>query len=99
MTHNSEDVRVLVIDKIWGYATMIFLVSLPWSAFTSSDVIPVAAIAGATVATIVVWRSPDREDNSLTDSIKNLERRVSDLETICTQEDVPRRIRRWDTED
>lgn len=100
MTHDSEDVRVLATGKIWGFATVMLVICIPLGFVTGGGVIALAAIAGATIATIFVWRSPDREDDSLTNSIKNLERRIADLETICTQEiDVSRRIRRWDTED
>ncbi len=50
---------------------------------------PLAVIIGATVSTVIVWRSFEHQPKNspfLTNSIKELEQRISNLEIICSNQ-------------
>ncbi len=70
---------------IWGCAVGMFALCIPLIAIAKSGLIlPVLVILGASGGTAAVWLSPDqqRKENILT--IKALEDRVMNLETIYT---------------
>lgn len=106
MTPKSErNIRVAATSKIWSFATGMLALCIPLSAATKSGVIlPLAVLSGAAVGTVAVWRSSDNQSrNSLlsTNSIKILEQRVANLETICNNQelDLQRKIEQLEAKD
>lgn len=93
MARKSErDIRVAATSKIWGIATGMLALCIPLSTFTrSGPILPLAVISGAAVGTVAVWRSSDNKSKTnplLTNSIKELEQRVANLEIICSSQEL-----------
>ena len=66
-------------------------ICIPLSAVTKSGaILPLAVISGAAVGTVAVWRSSNNQSRNplLTDSIKTLEQRIVNLETICSNQEL-----------
>lgn len=106
MTPKSErNIRVAATSKIWSFATGMLALCIPLSAVTKSGaILPLAVLSGAAVGTVAVWRSSDNQSrNSLssTNSIKMLEQRVANLETICNSQelDLQRKIEQLEAKD
>jgi hypothetical protein len=103
MANNTEtDTRVSATKQIWGYATGMLVICIPLVGVTrSGPILPLAVVTSAAIGTVAVWRGNRELNDNLTNSIKNLEQRVVDLETICSSQEVElqRRIRRLDAED
>jgi len=103
MAHNTEtDIRVSATKRIWGYATGMLVICIPLVAVTrSGPILPLAVVASTAIGTVAVWRGNRELNDNLTNSIKNLEQRVVDLETICSSQEIElqRRIQRLDRED
>ena len=101
----ERNIRVAATSKIWSIATGMLALCIPLSAVTKSGaILPLAVISGAAVGTVAVWRSSDsrsRSSSLLTNSIKTLEERVANLETICSHQelDLQRKIKQLESED
>ncbi|MUL37175.1 hypothetical protein [Gloeocapsopsis dulcis] len=100
---SKSKIRVAATGTIWGFATGMLAICIPLTTISNSGIIlPLAVISSAVVGTWAVWQSPDnKSSNNLVNTIKNLEQRVADLETISSshESDLQRKIRRLDTED
>jgi hypothetical protein len=92
MAHKTEkDIRVAATSRIWVLATVMLAICIPLSAITGSVLLPIAVILAAAVGTIAVWRSSDNQSKTsplLTNSVKHLEQRVSNLEIICSSQEL-----------
>ncbi len=88
----ETDIRVAATSKIWGIATAMLALCIPLSAVTrSGPILPLAVISGAAVGTVAVWRSSDNQSKTsplLTNSIKELQQRVANLEIICSSQEL-----------
>ncbi|MCX7592278.1 MAG: hypothetical protein N2235_00690 [Fischerella sp.] len=87
----DQDVRVTATSKIWGITVGILAVCIPLSAVTKSGpLLPLAAIAGAAVGTVAVWRYDDQESRTnylQPQQLQKLEQRIENLETIVSSYD------------
>lgn len=105
MTPKSQkDIRVAATSKIWAFATGMLALSIPLVGITGVSAIPLAVIIGAAVSTVMVWRSFEHQPKNsplLTNSIKELEQRISNLETICSDQelDLQRKINHLKSKD
>ena len=92
MTSKSErNIRVAATSKIWTFATGMLAICIPLSVVTKSGaILPLAVISGADVGTVAVWRSSNNQSRNplLTNSIKTLEQRIINLETICSNQEL-----------
>lgn len=90
MTSDSteSDPKVRATAAIWGCAVGMFGICIPLVAITESGVLlPLLVMLGAGGGTVAVWVAPDkrqREEISLVQTVKSLEERVMNLETIYT---------------
>jgi hypothetical protein len=90
MNHKSTErnPKVRATAAIWGSATGMLAVCIPLVAITNSGIIlPLLVILGAGGGTVAVWFAPDqrhREETRLLQTVKVLEERVINLETIYT---------------
>ena len=94
--HQPEDIRVTATTKIWGLTVGILAICVPLSAVTRSGaIIPLAAIAGAGVGTVAVWRSDAKkyQNQVLSPQQVELEQRIADLETIVSGDDFDLRMK------
>ncbi|MBW4567108.1 MAG: hypothetical protein KME31_03505 [Tolypothrix carrinoi HA7290-LM1] len=95
--HQPEDIRVTATTKIWGLTVGILAICVPLSVVTKSGaIIPLAAIGGAGVGTVAVWRSGDKKyQNKLLSpqQVELLEQRIADLETIVSGEEFDLRMK------
>lgn len=91
-----EDIRVTATTKIWGLTVGILALCVPLCAITRSGaIIPLAAIAGAGVGTVAVWRSDQKKYPGILSpqQVELLEQRISDLETIVSDDDFELRMK------
>jgi hypothetical protein len=92
-----EDIRVSATTKIWGLTVAILAICVPLSAVTKSGaIVPLAAIAGATIGTVAVWRSDVKKYQNQVLSpqqVELLEDRIADLETIVSGDDFDLRMK------
>jgi hypothetical protein len=92
-TENNPKVRATA--AIWGCAIGMLGVCIPLVAITNSGVLlPLLVILGAGGGTVAVWLAPDerqREELRLAQTVKLLEERVRNLETIYTSLPEPAR--------
>jgi hypothetical protein len=101
----ETDIRVAATSKIWGFATGMLALCIPLSAVTKSGaILPLAVMSGAAVGTVAVWRGSDNQSRNkplLTNSIKELEQRVANLETICSNQelDLQNKIKQLESKD
>ena len=105
MAHKpGKDIRVAATSKIWGLATVMLAICVPLAAVTGGGVVlPIAVILWASVGTVAVWRSSDNQSENRplsTNSVKQLEQRVANLEIICSSQelDLHSKIRQLDSE-
>jgi hypothetical protein len=95
--HQPEDIRVTATTKIWGLTVGILAICVPLSAVTrSGPIIPLAAIAGAGIGTVAVWRSDDKKYQNKVlspEQVELLEHRLANLETIVSGEDYDLRMK------
>lgn len=84
--------RVAATAKIWGTTVGILALCIPLSAVTRSGaILPLAALSGAAVSTVAVWRADDKKSqpNYLAQQqIELLETRIANLETIISSNDL-----------
>lgn len=84
----ESDPRVRATATIWGCAIGMFGICIPLVGITKSGVIlPLLVILGAGGGTAAVWFAPDKrqqEEIRLAQTVKALEERVINLETIYT---------------
>ncbi|MBO3460776.1 MAG: hypothetical protein KME33_09135 [Aetokthonos hydrillicola CCALA 1050] len=84
--------RVAAISKIWGLTVGIVAVSIPVSiANETGVVIPIAAIGGASLSSVAIWRSDDQKSKNRhlqQRQIELLEQRIANLETIIGSNDL-----------
>jgi hypothetical protein len=104
MTKTVQDPKVISTTRIWGITVGILAVCIPLSAVTNSGaVLPLAAIGGATVGTIAIWRSDERKSKAALQpqQIEQLEQRVANLETIVSNEefDLQNKIKQLEERD
>ncbi|MBD2204368.1 hypothetical protein H6G33_33595 [Calothrix sp. FACHB-1219] len=89
---SADNFRVAATAKIWGTTVGIFALCIPLSAVTRSGaILPLAALGGAAVGTVVVWRGDDKKSqpNYLAQQqIQLLEARIANLETIVSSNDL-----------
>lgn len=87
----SQDIRLIATSKIWGFTVGILAVCVPLSAVTRSGaVVPLAAIGGAAVGTIAVWRSDQKKlqpNSGQQQHVELLEQRIANLEAIVSSEE------------
>ena len=80
--------KVFATAIIWAFATGMLGICVPLVSLTNSGVIlPLLAIFGASLSTIVVWRPLNPRVRQLTEQVANLqtlEQRVKNLEAICS---------------
>lgn len=90
MNHQSteRDPRVRATAAIWGCAIGMFGICIPLVAITKSGILlPLLVMLGAGGGTAAVWLAPDKRQQaeiSLAQTVKALEERVMNLETIYT---------------
>ncbi|MBD2355542.1 hypothetical protein H6G41_13110 [Tolypothrix sp. FACHB-123] len=86
--HNS---RVAATSKIWGTTVGILALCIPLSAVTRSGaILPLAALGGAAVGTVAIWRSDEKKSQANylpQEQIELLEARIANLETIISSND------------
>ncbi|NDJ22868.1 hypothetical protein GS682_14740 [Nostoc sp. B(2019)] len=91
MAKQSQDIRLAATTRIWGLTVGILTICIPLSAVTrSGSILPLAAIGGAAVATIAVWRSDEKRLQTKylqQQQVELLEQRIANLETIVSTDD------------
>ena len=88
-TKASRDPRVQATSAIWGIAVGMLGVCIPLVGITDSGVIlPLLVILGASASTVSVWRTRSQlqapREQQLVKTVAQLEERVRNLETICS---------------
>jgi hypothetical protein len=87
-----QDVRLSATTRIWVITVAILGVCVPLSAVTRSGaILPLVAIGGAAVGTVAVWRSDEQKSKTnylQQQQIELLERRLANLETIVSSDDL-----------
>lgn len=90
MSHKSteKDPKVRATSAIWGCAIGMLGICIPLVAITQSGVLsPLLVILGAGGGTVAIWLAPDPRQHAeghLVQTVKALEERVRNLETIYT---------------
>lgn len=78
--------KVKATSSIWGYATGMLAICIPLVVVTESGILlPFLVALSAAGRTAAIWFSPDKpkqEETELTQTMKILEERVINLETI-----------------
>lgn len=88
MGHKSTEKtsKVKATSSIWGYATGMLAICIPIVAITESGILlPFLVALGAAGGTAAIWFAPDKpepEEIELAQTVKMLEERVINLETI-----------------
>lgn len=87
-----RNVQLATTLGVWIIATGMLALCIPLVTVTKSGIVlPLTVILGASIATITVWRSSNLQTiNSiaLSNSMKELEQRVTNLEVICSNEEL-----------
>ena len=83
---DEKNPKVRATEAIWGIAVGMFGICIPLVAITDSGVIlPLLVALSAGGGTAAVWIAPDKrqqEETDLAQTVKALEERVMNLETI-----------------
>lgn len=83
---------IATVAIIWGCATAMMAVCIPMIDMTDDAIIlPIFIILGASISTVVAWRSGSRqkgEIDELTNNFRTIQERVIDLETICSAQEL-----------
>lgn len=83
----EKNPKVQVISAIWGCATGMLGICVPFAAITDSGAtLPLAVILGASSSSVVVWSVSGNNENQkqLISNVHNLEERVVNLEAISS---------------
>lgn len=101
---STSDPRVQVTQTIWGYAIGMFALCIPLTALSRGAIIlPVAVAVGAGAGTVAIWRSDSRSQQKLESdrTIRLLEERIANLETIASHGElnVQRQFRALELQD
>ena len=105
MARKSErDTRIAATSTIWGLATVMLALCIPLVAITDSGaILPLTVVLAATVVTVVVWRGWDNSSRTQLsiNSVKQLEQRVTNLEIICSSQelDLHHKIKQLESKD
>ena len=97
--------KIATTAIIWGFATGMLSICIPIVGMTQSGVIlPLAVVLGASVATVVVWRSSSKRSRTisdLTNSVQHLNERIVTLEAICSsgESDIENRLKQLELRD
>ena len=84
---NTKNIKVEATFIIWGCTTGIMAICIPLvSASGTGAILPLAVIIGASASTISVWISDREKDSKPSNNLQQIEQRIRNLETICTQE-------------
>ncbi|MEM9273823.1 MAG: hypothetical protein AAGA80_12775 [Cyanobacteria bacterium P01_F01_bin.143] len=84
---NQKNIKVEATFIIWGCTTGIMAICIPLvSASNIGTILPLAVIIGASASTISVWISDHQEYYKRSNNLQQIEQRIINLETICTQE-------------
>ncbi len=95
-SEEPKDIRLAATTRIWQCTVGILAICVPLSIPLRTPIIPLAALAGATVGTVAVWRSDDKKykENYLApQQVELLEQRIRDLETIVSNSDYDLQMR------
>ena len=88
---SGKDIKVITTKKIWEMTVGILAICIPLAAVTKSGpILPLAAIAGATLSTVAVWRAEEKKSTSpdvLSQQLEILQQRLANLETIVSSEE------------
>ncbi|MBE9103317.1 hypothetical protein [Vacuolonema iberomarrocanum] len=83
---NEKNPKVRATETIWSLAVGMFAICIPLVAITESGVmLPLLVSLSAGGGTAAVWLAPDKrqqEEADLAQTVKTLEERVMNLETI-----------------
>lgn len=81
-------IHLIAIGLVWGFATAMLAICIPLVTATQSGVVlPLSVILGATVGTVVVWRSPNTSSQPILPDL--LEERIANLETADSSFAIP----------
>ncbi|MDB9375601.1 hypothetical protein [Nodularia sphaerocarpa] len=87
----NKDTRVIATNKIWEMTFCFLAICIPLAGITKSGpILPLAAIAGATLSTVAVWRSDEKKstDQDLSpQQLEILQQRLANLETIVSSDE------------
>lgn len=86
----QKDIRVAATSSIWGFGVAIMAISIPLVGITRNAIIPLAAIGGATIGTVAVWRSDSKKYQNQAlpaQQVELLEERIANLEAIISGSD------------
>ncbi len=89
-----NDIRLKATGLIWGPATGMLGICIPLVAIGGSEaiVLPALVLIGATISTLAIWLSSggNRSEAALpaASRLRQIEERLSNLETITTGTDV-----------
>ncbi|BAZ09679.1 hypothetical protein NIES4071_14890 [Calothrix sp. NIES-4071] len=93
-SEQSKDIRLAATTRIWGCTVVILAISVPLSIPLRNSLIPLAALAGATVGTVAVWRDDRKSKGYMApQQVELLEQRIRDLEAIVSSEDYDLKAR------
>lgn len=88
-SEQSKDIRLAATTRIWGCTVGILAICVPLSIPLRSSLIPLAALTGATVGTVAIWRDEKKYkgNNLAPQQVELLEQRIRDLEAIVSSQD------------
>lgn len=97
-------IRFAATTVIWGFATAMLSICIPLVGMTGTPLLPLAAIVGATVSTVAIWRNFETQPiNSrfLIGNVSELEKRIANLEMIASHQDLDweKKIKQLDSKD
>jgi hypothetical protein len=95
-SEQHKDIRLAATTRIWGCTVGILAICVPLAIPLRNPIIPLAAIAGATVGTVAVWGTGDKKSKGnylAPQQVELLEQRIRDLEAIVSSEDYDLRMR------
>lgn len=84
-----KDIKVESTINVWGFATGMLGICIPLTSISQTGIIlPLAAIAGATIATVAIWSNENPKITTLSDNFQQIEQRLRTLETIASDGDL-----------
>ncbi len=79
---NKKNIEVDSTAIIWGCTTGMMAIFAQ-----SSIILPLAVILGATISTVAIWNNDSKKYLESSNNFREIKQRVSDLETICINQD------------